>query len=115
VFTNLVNLEDVLDGSEVLLCVFERDKDFLGGNKIIFPVSNHLDKSFGKRRVLNQHGPHQMILNKGNLPIKESIIQKEQIFLSGISLNLRIEGVPVEGHLILLVFDLELFGGLVGN
>lgn len=56
-----------------------------------------------------------MILDEGNLFVEEIIIEEEEIFLSVITLNLAVEGVPVQGHLVFLVLDLKLFGGLVRN
>lgn len=54
-----------------------------------------------------------MIVNERNLFVEEVIIEEEKVFLSVITLNLTVEGVPVQGHLVFLVFNLELFGGLV--
>jgi hypothetical protein len=56
-----------------------------------------------------------MIVNEGNLFVEEVIIEEDKIFLSVITFNLAVEGVPVQGHLVFLVFDLKLFGGLVRN
>jgi hypothetical protein len=56
-----------------------------------------------------------MIVNECNLFVEEVIIEEEKVFLSVITLNLAVEGVPVQGHLVFLVLDLKLFCGLVRN
>ncbi len=56
-----------------------------------------------------------MVLNQCNLFIEEIMIEKNQVLIIVISLNFTVKGVPIQSHLILLIFDLKLFSGLIRN
>lgn len=56
-----------------------------------------------------------MILHQRNLLAQEVIVQENQILVTVVVLNLAVQWVPVQSHLVLLVLYLKFLSGLVGD